>query len=94
MLPNWKPVELLQAVQKGPSSRQFSGLEYVAEAALNIIKDTHLESVTDFDANVLVELIHEIWQTECCDGDLEDYLRADLQDCAICRAVSNRLYPV
>jgi hypothetical protein len=80
---------MLQSVQSGAHEHHFSGLEYVAEAAVNIIRDAHNDFIAKYDVETLTELIREIDKTLSDDNGLCDYLTSNSHDCDICRAVAS-----
>lgn len=91
MLPNCNLVTLLKTVQAGAHERHFTGLEYVADAALNIIRDAHNNHLTEFDSQTIAELLREIELTGCCNTVVDAYRQQGAHDCDICHAVATRL---
>ncbi len=90
MFPECKLVRLLTAVKNGAHNHHLNGLEYVAGAALNIIRDAHNEYVSDYDSQIIAELILEIHSIGFLDSELVAYLEADSADCGVCRAVAQK----
>lgn len=90
MFPECKLVRLLTALKDGAHNHHLNGLERVAQAALNIIRDAHNEHVSDYDAQMIAELILEIHSVGFLDSELLTYLEADSADCGVCRAVAQK----
>lgn len=90
MFPECKLVRLLTALKDGAHSHHLNGLEYIAEVALNIIRDAHNEHVSDYDSQIIAELILEIHSIGFLDSELVTYLEADSADCGVCRAVAKK----
>lgn len=91
MLPNCNLVTLLKTVQAGAHERHFTGLEYVADAALNIIRDAHNNYLTELDSQTIADLMREIERSGCCSEPVAVYLQQNAHDCDICHAVAARL---
>ena len=83
-------VSTLKEIASDCEKNAAVGLSYVADAALNIVRDISEGGIKSLDIACLADLVTEI-ANEGYGNSLLAYLQQDAQDCKICEALARHL---